>query len=48
MRKVLLLAAILAITPRAQAADAPPVPYPEGYRQWTHVKIPMPHREKEQ
>ena len=21
-----------------QAADAPPVPYPEGYRQWTHVK----------
>jgi hypothetical protein len=38
MRKVLLLAAILAITPRAQAADAPPVPYPEGYRQWTHVK----------
>jgi Cytochrome P460 len=20
------------------AADAPPVPYPNGYRQWTHVK----------
>ncbi len=22
----------------AVAAGAPPVPYPEGYRQWTHVK----------
>ncbi|HWQ40340.1 MAG TPA: cytochrome P460 family protein [Burkholderiales bacterium] len=22
----------------AQAADAPPVPYPEGYRDWRHVK----------
>jgi hypothetical protein len=22
----------------AAAADAPPVPYPEGYRQWMHVK----------
>jgi len=22
----------------AVAADAPPVPYPEGYRQWMHVK----------
>ena len=22
----------------ALSADAPPVPYPKGYRQWTHVK----------
>lgn len=22
----------------AHAADAPPVPYPDGYRHWTHVK----------
>ena len=38
MRKMLLLAATLALTPSLQAADAAPVPYPEGYRQWTHVK----------
>jgi hypothetical protein len=36
-RLSLALAALLAVT--SHAADAPsPVPYPEGYRQWTHVK----------
>ena len=38
MRKMLVLAATLAIVPSVHAADAPPVPYPDGYRQWTHVK----------
>jgi len=28
----------LALAPGALAADPPPVPYPEGYRSWTHVK----------
>ena len=32
-----LLALSLAALP-AYAADPPPVPYPEGYRQWQHVK----------
>jgi Cytochrome P460 len=32
-----LLAATLATT-LAHAADAPPVPYPQGYRDWHHVK----------
>lgn len=27
-----------ALSLRASAADAPAVPYPDGYRQWTHVK----------
>jgi hypothetical protein len=35
-RLSLALAALLVST--SHAADAPPVPYPEGYRQWTHVK----------
>jgi len=26
------------LSPLALAADPPPVPYPEGYRQWAHVK----------
>ena len=38
MRKMLVLAAILAIAPPTYAADPVPVPYPDGYRQWTHVK----------
>ena len=38
MRKPLLLAAALSIAAPAFAADAVPVPYPQGYRQWTHVK----------
>jgi hypothetical protein len=29
---------ILLVTASAQADDAPPVPYPEGYRDWRHVK----------
>jgi len=40
MRKMMfVLAATLSmISPLLFAADPPPVPYPEGYRQWTHVK----------
>lgn len=38
MHKKLLLAAALSISSPAFAADAAPVPYPEGYRHWTHVK----------
>lgn len=37
MHKCLLFAACLASLP-AVAADPAPVPYPEGYRNWTHVK----------
>jgi hypothetical protein len=36
--KTLVLTASLLAAGMAIAADAPPVPYPEGYRQWTHVK----------
>jgi len=32
------LLALLALPCAALAADTPPVPYPEGYRDWTHVK----------
>lgn len=28
----------LALSTLATAADPPPVPYPQGYKQWTHVK----------
>jgi Cytochrome P460 len=38
MRKMLVLAAALSTTPPLCAADPAPVPYPEGYRQWVHVK----------
>ena len=38
MRSMLLLAAVIAFAPPLRAADAAPVPYPDGYRQWTHVK----------
>lgn len=38
MRKPLLLAAALWLAAPAFAADPAPVPYPQGYRQWTHVK----------
>ncbi|MDP1692524.1 MAG: cytochrome P460 family protein [Burkholderiaceae bacterium] len=38
MRQSILLAAALAAAAPAFAADPAPVPYPEGYRQWTHVK----------
>ena len=38
MRKALVLITALSIVPPLCAADAAPVPYPQGYRQWTHVK----------
>ena len=44
MRKILsVMATIVALsaataTGLAAAADAPPVPYPKGYRDWHHVK----------
>ncbi|HKX44300.1 MAG TPA: cytochrome P460 family protein [Burkholderiaceae bacterium] len=38
MRKVLVLAASLSVISPLFAADPAPVPYPTGYRQWTHVK----------
>lgn len=38
MRKLLVFAATVAVALPLCAADAPPVPYPQGYRQWTHVK----------
>jgi hypothetical protein len=37
MRTVALLV-LLAATAAVSATGAPPVPYPEGYRQWAHVK----------
>jgi hypothetical protein len=38
MRKILVLATALSMASSPFAADPAPVPYPEGYRQWTHVK----------
>ncbi len=38
MFKALVLAAALMPAAAAIAADTASVPYPEGYRQWTHVK----------
>ena len=38
MHKSLLLVATLALALPARAANVAPVPYPDGYRQWTHVK----------
>ncbi len=39
MRKLLIIAAALATaSPLLLAADPAPVPYPQGWRQWTHVK----------
>lgn len=38
MRKTLVLATTLVLAMPLRAADPAPVPYPEGYRQWTHVK----------
>lgn len=37
MRKLLALCLAL-VSPVLLAADPPPVPYPEGYRDWRHVK----------
>jgi hypothetical protein len=36
MRRLIVLSILSCAA--AAAADAPPVPYPEGYRQWMHVK----------
>jgi hypothetical protein len=33
-----LLSTLVAVTASVPADSAPPVPYPEGYRQWSHVK----------
>jgi hypothetical protein len=38
MLKALVLAAALMPAAAATAAEPASVPYPEGYRQWTHVK----------
>lgn len=38
MRKMIVLATALSMSSSLFAADPAPVPYPEGYRQWTHVK----------
>ena len=38
MRQALVLTITLATASPLFAADPAPVPYPEGYRQWTHVK----------
>jgi Cytochrome P460 len=38
MRNALILITALSIVPPLFAADTAPVPYPQGYRQWTHVK----------
>jgi hypothetical protein len=38
MLKTILLAAALMPAATAIAAETATVPYPEGYRQWTHVK----------
>ena len=38
MHQRLLLVGALSMAPPVFAADAAPVPYPQGYRQWTHVK----------
>jgi hypothetical protein len=38
MRKRLVFAAALSMTSPLFAADPAPVPYPEGYRHWVHVK----------
>lgn len=38
MRKTAFLLAAFALSSAAVAADPPPVPYPDGFREWTHVK----------
>jgi len=38
MRKIIVLATALSFASPLMAADPAPVPYPEGYRQWTHVE----------
>jgi len=38
IKAVVVLALATIAVASAQAADAPPVPYPQGYRDWHHVK----------
>lgn len=38
MRRFAQALIVLTATLPVVAADTPPVPYPQGYRQWTHVK----------
>lgn len=38
MRKTMLIAAAMSLSAPLMAADGAAVPYPEGYRQWVHVK----------
>jgi hypothetical protein len=38
MHKTFTAAAALVLATSTWAADPPPVPYPQGYRDWTHVK----------
>ena len=38
MRRMLVLAAAFSLTSPLFGADPAPVPYPEGYRHWVHVK----------
>jgi hypothetical protein len=38
MRSMMVLGTALLLVSPLFAADPAPVPYPEGYRQWTHVK----------
>jgi hypothetical protein len=44
MRQLLVLAAALSMSVPTFAADTEPVPYPQGYRQWTHVKSMTIHQ----
>ncbi len=38
MRQILVFVAAVSMTAPLLAADPVPVPYPQGYRQWVHVK----------
>jgi Cytochrome P460 len=38
MKKILLTLTVTVVSTLSSAADAPPVPYPKGYRDWHHVK----------
>jgi hypothetical protein len=38
MRKTVYLLMTLALSSATIAADPPPVPYPDGFREWAHVK----------
>jgi hypothetical protein len=41
MRKPILAALLAMLPPLALAVEPPPVPYPDGYRDWRHVKSMM-------